>query len=372
MRDLGVIAEVNLGSNVASGAISQTEGVHGKRAPSERLDDHSFATLLFYDTSIVLSTDAGGVMSTSLRAEYQRARQAIEEVLSGGRAVRVRAEDAQGRGREVPGRNDVRELTINDMTPAERDRFLHGYEKLYADVEAYYQRRPKPRGSASNPTSAAAPFGGAHHTQIASDHGLIPGKGTSLLEGSTSDVKAAAREYRGKGYQVTEAELAGGIVTVGITSPDGDFHTTLRSWSGDAPSYIPVNDLGPLDRQRTKTGDEVRDWYHAQLARIDALNADWTTSGVPLTERARRAYEVRRNARIAAREQMQSVGGVESLSVRDLHKYTSPDGPSFEQLVEKQLSKGRTLDQAYESIIESSKRSDERYDARYGGKGHKQ
>ncbi|MDB4962489.1 MAG: hypothetical protein JWP01_2488 [Myxococcales bacterium] len=380
MAKLGVVAEVNLGSNVASGAVSQTEGVHGKRASVEQLDEHSFATLLYYNVSIVLNTDAGGVMSTSLRIEYQRARQAIEDVLAGARPIRVQSNDAQVelsaadqparmRGREVPGRPDLRELGIGDLTPFERDRFLHGYEKLYADAESYYLRRPKPRGATGNPTTAAAPFGGAHHIKLASDHGLIPSKGTALLEGSGSDVKAAARAYRRGSYGVTETELAGGVVVVEVRSSDGDFHMTLRSWAGDAPGYLPVHDASALDRP--KTGKEVRSWYKEQVKRVSALNQDWVTSGVPLAERARRAYEVRRHARLAAREQMQSSGDVQSLSARDLLEYGQTDGPTFEQLVDQQVASGTTLEQAYESIIDSSQRSNKRYDQKHGGAGNK-
>ena len=372
MRALGVIAEVNLGSNIQTGSVSQTEGVHGKRAAAERLDDHAFATLLFYDVSIILSTDAGGVMSTSLRAEYQRARQAIEDVISGARPVRVRAEDvrevASGieRGRAVPGRPDLRELSINDMTPAERDRFLHGYEKLYADAESYYLRRPRPRGAIGNPTSAASPFGGAHHVQIASDHGLIPGRGNAALEGSTSDVRAAARAYRGASYQVHETEMAGGRLVVDVHSPDGEFHTTLQSWAGDAPSYLPVNEAGGPRGQRGASNRDVRSWYKAQIQRVTALDADWIASGIPLAERARRAYEVRRHARMAAREQMASSGEVEVLSVRDIAEYGGPDGATFERLVDEHQAGGMTLDQAYEAIIRSSQRSNAGYDQKHG------
>ena len=39
-RALGIIAETNMGSNIATGSLSQTEGVHVKRAVAPRYYDH--------------------------------------------------------------------------------------------------------------------------------------------------------------------------------------------------------------------------------------------------------------------------------------------------------------------------------------------
>lgn len=371
MHALGVIAEVNLGSNIQTGSVSQTEGVHGNRAAAERLDDHSFPTLMFYDVSIILSTDAGGVMSTTLRAEYQRARQAIEDVIAGARPVRVRAEDVRDpntgvtRGREAPGRPDMRELSLTDMTAAERGRFLHGYEKLYADAQSYYLRRPKPGGVNASAPSAASPLGGAHHLDIAAKRGLIAGRSPGVLEGSPSDVRAAAQAYRDKSYQVHENEMAGGRLVVEVRSPDGEFRTSLQSWGGDAPSYLPVSEATGAQRTRGTSNRDVRSWYKAQIQRVAALNADWVAGGVPLAERARRAYEVRKHARLAAREQMASSGEVQVLEVRDIAEYGA-EGVTFEGLVAEHQGAGLSLEQAYEAIIRSSQRSNAGYDRKHG------
>lgn len=362
LRDLGVVAEVNLGSNVATGSISQTKGAHGERAATEQLDGHSFATLLYYDVTIAISTDGGAVMNTSLANEYARARQIIEDVIDGATPVRIRVEDARGRGREVPGKPGERELTIDELTPAERSKFTHGYEKLFEDAKRYYMQRPQP--GAQDGRTAAQPYAGEHATTIAFDHGLLPGHAKDVYQGSLANVRAAAGKYRDSGYQMTETELAGGVVLIEATSPDGGSNLTLRSWPEGERSYLPHDDPAAprLD------GNEARDWYHQQLARIPELVQSWTAEGIPLEQRARRAYEVRRNARLAARERMASRGGVETLSIRDAKKYGASDGPSFDALVEKQIGKGKSLEEAYLAVIESSQRSDDGYDQRFGGK----
>jgi hypothetical protein len=238
MRALGVIAEVNLGSNVTTSALNQTQGVHGPRSRIEKLDDHSFATLLYYDVSIAISTDGGAVMSTTLRAEYRRARLIIEEVLAGARPVRIRSEDARRpdgsyRGRPSPNGDGHYELSISELASAERARFLRGYEKLYADAERYYLRRPKPRGTAGNAAGSASPKAGAHHVDLAKQHGLVPSMGTAVHEGVRADVEAAARAYRAAGYQVTGQVTTDGRGIVRVRSADGSFETTLRSWSDE-------------------------------------------------------------------------------------------------------------------------------------------
>lgn len=362
MQALGVIAEVNLRSNIATGAISQTEGPHGPRSPVEQLDDHSFVTLLYYDVPIAISTDAGAVMGTTLRAEYQRARQLIEDVLAGQRGVRVSAADARigkterYRGTPVAGNPREYELRFVDLSPAERQRFLHGYEKLYADAEAYTARRP---GTGSTPGRASAP-GLAHHTDVAVQSGLISTRGRGTYEGAVIDVARAAAGYRSAGYLVVDTEGAGGKLLVTVASADGAFTTVLSSWDGTGPAYLPLAPRGPHDAPVTAA--EAHAWYEAQLPRIHELNAGWEAAGVALEERARRCFEVRKHARLAARELMGS-GDRVARELRDLDAHGDIDGASFEALVER-YRQGRTLDEAYEAIIGSARRSSAGYDHR--------
>ncbi|MGN6108204.1 MAG: hypothetical protein ACTHU0_24065, partial [Kofleriaceae bacterium] len=223
MAKLGIVAEVNLGSNVATGSLSQTVGVHGPRGTTEQYDDHSLPSLVFYGTSTVLSTDGQAVMRTSLRAEYQRAHRILEEVLAGDRPIRVGVAEAtidgKVRGIEVPGRPELRELRVGDLTRDERARFEHGYEKLYADAASYYLRRPQPGKT------------GAHHARIAIDCGLVSKLGTASFEGAGHEVEAALHAYRAAGYHVaSHADDRQGAV---IRSSDGLFTTTL--WQQSTP-----------------------------------------------------------------------------------------------------------------------------------------
>jgi hypothetical protein len=90
MAKLGVIVEVNLGSNQATGAVAKDKPSGGQPDPRlgpghqaplynpreaelPSLDDHALATLIFNDVDIVLSTDGHEVMNTTLAGEFERA-----------------------------------------------------------------------------------------------------------------------------------------------------------------------------------------------------------------------------------------------------------------------------------------------------------
>lgn len=220
MAKLGVIAEANLGSNVATGSMSQTQGVHGKRAPVDRFDDHALPTLIYYDTQTMLSTDGADVMQTTLRKEYQRARTVLEAVLAGTLPVRVRRADAVAsgvlRGEPVPGRLDERALRVWELTPDERARFERGYRKLYLDVERYYRGRPRGAGGRTADL--------AEHGRIAAEHGLTRRFGRASFEGSRDAIDKAITAYRATGYTISRADE--GTLTV-VTSPDQEVSLTL-------------------------------------------------------------------------------------------------------------------------------------------------
>ncbi len=58
---------------------------------------------------------------------------------------------------------------------------------------------------------------------------------------------------------------------------------------------------------------------------------------------------------------------MEDLQKRDMEKYGNPDGPTFEQLLDKEIAKtGGDWDQAFENIIESSVRTDEATNKKMG------
>jgi hypothetical protein len=118
--------------------------------------------------------------------------------------------------------------------------------------------------------------------------------------------------------------------------------------------------------QTSQTNVEIRKWYKAQLATIPEQNEQWIAEGLSAEERARRAYAIRHEARIEARERMPNKMDVAELRARDRAKYGNPDGPTFEYLVERNRKKGLEGDAIYEAIIESSARSNEKVNKSLG------
>src|SRR5262249_42814462 len=77
MAKLGVIAEANIGSNLATGSIKE-------------VDDPPLLYNLYYEVPTILSTDGHGVMSTNMTAEYGRAENMIKDFKDGKTTINVR------------------------------------------------------------------------------------------------------------------------------------------------------------------------------------------------------------------------------------------------------------------------------------------
>jgi hypothetical protein len=105
------------------------------------------------------------------------------------------------------------------------------------------------------------------------------------------------------------------------------------------------------------SNEQVRAHYHRLIEVIPRKDAQWKQEGVSTEERARRAFQIRHDARLTTRAMMSSAWEVELLRKRDLEKYGNPDGPTFEQLVIHQQKKGLSGDSLYEAIIESAQRT---------------
>ncbi|MBE7448614.1 MAG: DUF4157 domain-containing protein [Kofleriaceae bacterium] len=362
MNALGVIAEVNLGSNVRTGSADQTvRGTDGETSPVEQFGEHALPTMLYYDTQVILSTDAHDVMQTTMRGEYERGHRIIEEILAGERKVRVRSADAGDRGKPARDGTEDRWLSIEEMTAAERERFTHAYEKLHADAEAYYTHRPRPEaGSARNQPGPASPAGGAHWTDTAREHGLRAIEGQRRFAGTRADVERAVAAFRKKGATVLPIHDDAGTIRYRVTSRDGRAQLELEGWNEHHPSYLPEPDLDLPDR----TDPKIRQWYNDAVKGIPALDARWRGDGVPLEERARRAYTIRHHARIQARQMMQKESAVAGLHVRDAVVHGDQDGPSFDQLVEQNMAKGMTREEALEAIIDGARRTNKDYNRR--------
>ncbi len=117
-----------------------------------------------------------------------------------------------------------------------------------------------------------------------------------------------------------------------------------------------MNDPPSADKGRTNA--EIRQWYLARVAQIPELNEQWIQQGLSLKERAEAAWQVRHEARLEARSMMTVPAEVELLRARDLAKYGSPDGPTFEFLVEQCSEAGLQEDEIYQAIIAGSYRTD--------------
>jgi hypothetical protein len=99
------------------------------------------------------------------------------------------------------------------------------------------------------------------------------------------------------------------------------------------------------------TNGEIRAWYRKRISEISKINEEWIAHGSSLEQRARRAWQIRHNARIEARSMMEAVAEVEDLRERDFRLYGNRDGPTFDQLVQENLKRGIRIDEVYERII---------------------
>ena len=84
------------------------------------------------------------------------------------------------------------------------------------------------------------------------------------------------------------------------------------------------------------------------------MNEVWVSEGIGVEERAKRAWLMRHEARLLARQMMEDPRQVEELRNRDLEKYGDPDGPSFQYLIRQATRLGLNGDKIYEAIIEGS------------------
>lgn len=111
---------------------------------------------------------------------------------------------------------------------------------------------------------------------------------------------------------------------------------------------------------------EIRARYVCWAMSIGGQVEQWKAEGVPLSERAKRAFQARHDARMAARAMMSNAESVRALEARDRGKYGTPDGPTFEWLVKRAEEKGLTGDAVFDEIIASAQRTDAATNAMMG------
>lgn len=121
----------------------------------------------------------------------------------------------------------------------------------------------------------------------------------------------------------------------------------LQSNQSDDPAYV----VTPPE-----SNCEIRIWYNFQIVAIKQLNERWKEEGLSVVERAKKAFDMRHQARLNGRYMMEDKFEVAALRDRDNKKYGNPEGPTFEHMVAFGRENGLTGDRVYEGIIESSAR----------------
>jgi hypothetical protein len=114
------------------------------------------------------------------------------------------------------------------------------------------------------------------------------------------------------------------------------------------------------------TNAEIRAFYVRKVSTIGQASEQWKKEGMPAADRARRAFQMRHDARLLARSMMKDPADVDALRARDKDKYGTPDGPSFEWLVTHEQQKGLSGDAVYEAIVESAQRTDRAVNEAFG------
>ncbi len=146
---------------------------------------------------------------------------------------------------------------------------------------------------------------------------------------------------------------------------------TPRGSDGGAPSTKPFPDSSAQVAELRRggvdwTNGEIRAFYVRRVVAIGPADDQRKKEGLPALERARLAYQARRDARLLARAMMKEVGEVAALRARDQQKYGDPDGPTFDFLVTHEQQKGLAGDAVYEAIVTSAQRTDRAVNEAFG------
>lgn len=115
-----------------------------------------------------------------------------------------------------------------------------------------------------------------------------------------------------------------------------------------------------------QTNKEIRQWYINECSKIPESNEQWIKDGVSLKERAFKSWQFRHDKRLEGREMMPDEGERELLRRRDIELYGTPDGPTFEFLVERLKAEGLEGNVVFEAIIKGSYRTNAGIDRMLG------
>jgi hypothetical protein len=134
---------------------------------------------------------------------------------------------------------------------------------------------------------------------------------------------------------------------------------TEEAWPAGLPRPQDAAEAERLEQTGTRwTNRQARQLYLERVAGIAGEVETWQAQQIPAEEQARRAYQIRHDARMTARAMMSDPAELAALQERDRAKYGNPDGPTFEWLLERAGAKGLAGDAAYLSIVESAQRTD--------------
>lgn len=160
MSRLGVIAEVNLGSNQATGAVAKSKPqagtidrrvAHGEkgttyaqdRSSLPPLDDHSLGELIFNDVEVALSTDGHEVMNTTMADEYRRAQDIVLAIRRNQSAIRISVAQAKAMNRDggkvvIPSsEKGIIMVKYDALSPAKKALFDKAYQKFFETARQY-------------------------------------------------------------------------------------------------------------------------------------------------------------------------------------------------------------------------------------------
>lgn len=98
------------------------------------------------------------------------------------------------------------------------------------------------------------------------------------------------------------------------------------------------------------TEAQIRETYLCRLQQIGAENAGWVKAGADASTRARRAWQMGHDALLTARA-MTADAELAARQARDQERYGSPDGPTFEWLVQRETDEGLSGDARYEAVV---------------------
>ena len=221
--------------------------------------------------------------------------------------------------------------------------------------------------------------------EVTREHRLrVAGRG--WLEAGALRAGVDALERR-QGAPVMVADVAPLATTAEVYNVEvADFHSyyvgALETWAHNDCGPLPTNaddantqkNPGWIWAGNAWSGAEIRQHYNDMIAQIKQDEPGWKQQGLSLEQQAHNAYDMRHNARMTARAMMGSKYfpwltnwiSVSNLQFRDWQKYGNGDGPTFDQLFQKAKAKGLTDEQAYQSILDSSGRTDPGYNAAYG------